>query len=90
VTAPRSLFVAVAACAGVAAGWVLAQQYLDRNQRALFSPVLRQRHAALGYLAGRRTPETIRLLRDYVAWEKHPRLRKRAGRVIRQLEAALG
>ncbi|HEY9383105.1 MAG TPA: hypothetical protein VIP80_06290 [Gemmatimonadales bacterium] len=89
-TALRSLCVVLAAVAGVAAGWTLAQRYLEQHQAALFSPKLRRRHAALGYLAGRPTPETLRLLRDYLAWERHPVLRRRAGRVVRELEHALG
>ncbi len=89
-TALRSLCVVLAAAAGLAAGWTLAQRYLERHQAALFSPKLRRRHAALGYLAGRPAPETLRLLRDYLAWERHPLLRRRAVRVVRELEHALG
>jgi hypothetical protein len=75
---------------GLGAGWVLAQRYLHRHQADLFSPSLRRRHAALGYLAGRSAPESVRLLRDYLAWERHPVLRRRAIRVVRELEHALG
>ena len=88
-TVPRSLLVAAAAAAGIAAGWVLSQRYLDRHKSALFSKAPRLRHAALGYLAGRPSPETLRLLRDYLAWERHPGLKRRGVRVMRQLEAAL-
>ena len=87
--APRGLLVAAAATAGVAAGWVLAQGYLERHKRALFSRAPRLRHAALGYLSGHASPDTVRLLRDYVAWEPNPGLRRRGLRVIRELEAAL-
>ncbi len=86
---PRGLLVMAAAAAGVAAGWVLAQGYLERHKRALFSRAPRLRHAALGYLSGRASPETVRLLRDYVAWERHAGLRRRGLRVIRELEAAI-
>lgn len=86
----RPLSVGLAAVAGLAAGWVLAQRYLERHQAALFSPKLRRRHAALGYLAGRPAPDTLRLLRDYLAWERHPILRRRAARVVREFEHALG
>lgn len=88
-TAPRSLVVAVAAAAGVVAGWALSRRYLDAHQRALFSAGPRKRHAAIGYLAGRPSPETLRVLRDYVAWERQPGLKKRAQRVIKRLESAL-
>jgi len=90
VTAQRPLLVTLAVAAGLTAGWTLSRRYLRRHREALFSPKLRRRHAALGYLAGRPTPETVRLLRDYLAWERHPVLRRRAARVVRQLELALG
>lgn len=89
-TAPRALLVIAAAAAGIAAGWVLSQRYLDRHKSALFSMAPRLRHAALGYLAGHPSPETLRLLRDYLAWERHPGLKRRGRRVIGELEAALG
>ena len=87
--APRGLVVVAAVVAGVGAGWLLAQRYLDHHKRALFSNVPRLRHAALGYLSGHPSPETVRLLRDYVAWERHAGLRRRGQRVMRQLEAAI-
>jgi hypothetical protein len=91
VTAPRRVLVAAVAVAGLAVGWVMAQRYLDRHRAGLFSPKPRRRHAALGYLAGRpASPETVRMLRDYSNWERHPTLRRRAARVLRELESALG
>jgi hypothetical protein len=89
VRAPRGLVVVAAAATGVAAGWVLAQRYLESHQRALFSSVPRLRHAALGYLSGRPSPDTLRLLRDYVAWEPRATLKRRGIRVMRELEASL-
>ncbi|MGH7559444.1 MAG: hypothetical protein ACRENB_00330 [Gemmatimonadales bacterium] len=86
----RPLVVLLVAAAGLVAGWAMADRYLVRHRAALFSRRARRRHAALGYLAGRPTPENVRLLRDYVAWEPHPILRRRAQRVIRSLELALG
>ncbi|HEV8195439.1 MAG TPA: hypothetical protein VGP87_02260 [Gemmatimonadales bacterium] len=87
--APRGLLVIAAAAAGVTAGWLLAQRYLDQHKQALFSKTPRLRHAALGYLSGHPSPETVRLLRDYVAWEQHAGLKRRGVRVMRRLEAAL-
>jgi membrane-associated PAP2 superfamily phosphatase len=89
VSRDRGLWVLLAVTAGVAAGWTLSRRYLERHKAALFSPRLRRRHAALGYLAGHPAAETVTLLRDYLAWEKHPALRRRAARVARELEMAL-
>ena len=86
----RPMCFALASVFGAVAGWLLAQRYLERHQAALFSPKLRRRHAALGYLVGRPGPDTLRLLRDYLAWERHPVLRRRARRVVRELEHAVG
>jgi len=81
--------VVLSAALGVTAGWWLAQGYLARHREALFSARLRRRHAALGYLAGHPSPATLRLLADYLAWERHPALRGRARRVVREVERAL-
>ncbi len=79
----------VATVAGVLCGWGLSQRYLDLHREALFSARPRRRHAALGYLAGRPAPDTVRLLRDYISWERHPRLRQRARRIVHHLERGL-
>jgi hypothetical protein len=90
VTLRRSLGVLLATAVGVVAGAALAERYLRHHRAALFSRRAIRRHAALGYIAGRPTAENVRVLRDYVAWERHPALRRRAKRVIRSLEKALG
>ena len=74
---------------GVAAGWVLAQRRLATHRRALFSPRPLRRLAALGYLAGQEGVETVRLLRDYLAWERQPMLRRRAETILRRVEETL-
>lgn len=74
---------------GVAAGWVLAQRRLATHRRALFSPRPLRRLAALGYLAGQEDVETVRLLRDYLAWERQPMLRRRAETILRRVEETL-
>ena len=74
---------------GGLAGWTLAQRRLSSHQHALFSPRPLQRLAALGFLAGRTGVDTIRLLRDYLAWERQPVLRRRAQTILRGLEATL-
>ena len=70
---------------GAAAGWVLAQRRLTFHRRDLFSPRPMRRLAALGYLAGQGGPETAQLLRDYLAWERQPMLRRRADAILKRL-----
>jgi hypothetical protein len=74
---------------GVTAGWVLAQRRLTFHRRDLFSPRPMRRLAALGYLAGQGGVETARLLRDYLSWERHQVLRRRAEMILRRLESSL-
>jgi hypothetical protein len=69
---------------------MFAQQRLVRHRRDLFSPRPLRRLAALGFLAGQNGVETIRLLRDYLAWETRPMLRRRATNIVRRMEATLG
>ena len=76
--------------AGAALGWLLAQGHMGRHREDLFSPRPLRRLAALGILAAADGVETVRLLRDYLEWERHPVLRRRAGSIVRRLEAALG
>jgi hypothetical protein len=75
--------------AGVVAGWMLAQQRLTSHRRDLFSPRPLRRLAALSYLAGEGDVETVRLLRDYLAWERQPMLRRRGEALLRRMEASL-
>jgi hypothetical protein len=74
---------------GALGGWLLAQRRLASHQRELFSPRPLRRLAALGYLAGQTGVGTVRLLRDYLAWERTPVLRRRAEAILRGLEATL-
>ena len=76
--------------AGAALGWWLAGQHRARHRTDLFSPRPLQRLAALTGLAGAVTVENVQLLRDYVEWERHPMLLRRARSLVRQMEAALG
>jgi hypothetical protein len=75
--------------AGAVGGWLLAQRRLTVHQRDLFSPRPLRRLAALGFLAGQSGVDTIRLLRDYLVWERQPVLRRRAQAILRTLEATL-
>lgn len=86
----RGAVFAAAAAIGLACGWFAAQQRLALHRHDLFSPKPLRRLAALGFLAGQQGVETIRLLRDYLAWERRPMLRRRADAIVRRMEATLG
>ena len=85
----RGLLFGGGAVVGATAGWVLAQRRLTFHRRDLFSPRPLRRLAALGYLAGQNGVETSRLLRDYLAWEGQPMLRRRAEAILKRLESTL-
>jgi len=85
----RGLYFAAAATAGFLAGAVLAQRSMGRWRSALFSARPLRRLAALGYLSGHPGVEAVQVLRDYLAWEVHPALRRRAESIVRRMEAQL-
>ena len=84
----RSSVVAVSLgfAGGLALGLIVWSQQTERSRRDLFSIQPWRRLAALGYLRGQRSPQNVRLLRDYVAWERSPRLRRRGGRILARME----
>ena len=86
----RSLLVVGGVLAGVVVGWRVAQRRLDRHRADLFSADAGRRADALAYLAGERSPEAARVLRDYLVWETEPGLRRRAGVLLRRLEVSFG
>ena len=75
---------------GLALGAAAWSRVLAGNARGLFSARPVRRWAAVSYLETRPSVDTARLLRDYVAWEPQPLLRRRARRVLAAVEAALG
>jgi hypothetical protein len=79
-----------AAMLGLATGWMLAQRRIGTHRQDLFSGRPLRRLAALGFLAGREEIETVRLLRDYLAWERQPMLRRRAESILKRMETAIG
>ena len=85
--------IAVAALFGAAAavglGVYLARDQMRRHRRELFSPHPLRRLAALGYLRSHPSVDDLPLLRDYLAWEERPLLRKRATAVLESLEGVL-
>ncbi len=86
----RTLGMAAATLLGLAAGWLVAQGRQSHHRADLFNHRPVRRFAALGFLAGQQSVETLRLLRDYLAWETVPLLRRRADTIVRRLEARLG
>ena len=75
---------------GAAVGVALAQQSIGRHRRDLFSDRPLRRLSALGYLNSSPSVDAVHLLHDYLTWETHPVLRRRAKAVVRRMEAKLG
>lgn len=71
-------------------GLLFVRDQMSRHSRDLFSSRPLRRLAALGYIAGRPPAvESVRLLRDYVAWEPQPLIRRRAVQLLSRLERDL-
>lgn len=78
--------------AGVASvlGVLFVRDQMSRHRRDLFSSRPLRRLAALGYIAGAPpNVDTIRLLRDYIAWESQPLIRRQAVQVLAKMERNL-
>lgn len=87
---PRVKALLIAMGTGVLTGAMLAQHSISRYRRALFSRRPLRRLSALGYLSAHPSVDTVRLLRDYIAWERQAMLRRRAEMIARRMEAKLG
>ena len=75
---------------GGAACGALAWSHLQKQyRRDLFSPHPLRRFAALSYLRTRPSMGTMRLLREYIAWERSPALRDRGVKLMRHVESTL-
>ena len=85
----RTLKLVAAAVVGFVVGNALAQRSMGRWRTALFSARPLRRVAALGYLSGHPSVAAVRVLKDYLAWEEHPALRRRAESLVRRMEANL-
>ena len=75
--------------AGLLLGAVVWSTQIQRSRRELFSKRPVKRLAALGYLSGQPGIDTVRILTDYIGWERIPALRRRAQRVLRRMESRL-
>ena len=75
---------------GGAACGALAWSHLQKQyRRDLFSKHPLRRFAALSYLRTRPSVSTVRLLREYIAWEQKPLLRQRGVSLMRHVESQL-
>jgi hypothetical protein len=83
------LYLAGGFAGGLLVGLIVWSQQTRRYRRDLFSNRKLRRLAALGYLRGHNTTENVLLLRDYVNWEKHAKLKRRGLRILRRMEASL-
>jgi hypothetical protein len=85
----RETVVTAAFLGGLVLGVMVWSSQIQRSRRDLFSKSPVRRLAALGYLGGKPGIETARILTDYVGWEQHPLLRRRAELVLRRVRSAL-
>lgn len=81
--------VALGALAVAALGVFVARDQMVRHRRDLFSPHPLRRLAALAYLRQRPEVDNVMLLRDFLAWEERPLLRKRAAAILEEMEEDL-
>ncbi len=70
-------------------GVLLARDQMTRHRNDLFSPHPLRRLAALAYLRSHPDIDNVLLLRDYLAWEERPLLRKRAATILQGMEERL-
>lgn len=83
-------FTVLAVAAAAALGALLVRDQISRHQRDLFSPHPLRRLAALGYVGSRQpSVDVILLLRDFIAWEPRPLIRRRASALLMRMEAGL-
>jgi hypothetical protein len=85
----RAVGFAVAAVVGFTVGLLWWTREQEEHRRALFSKRPMRRLAALGWLSGQPTAETVVMLREYLSWESNPVLRRRARRLLTRFENAL-
>lgn len=82
--------VLVAAAAAAAVGVFLVRDQISRHRRDLFSPHPLRRLAALEYIGGEpASVDAVLLLRDFLAWEPRPLLRRRATALLHRLEGTV-
>lgn len=82
-------FAALGFVAGAALGMLVWSHMQRQYRRDLFSRHPLRRFAALTYLRSRPTMSTMRLLREYIAWERLPVLRERGVKLMNSVETTL-
>jgi hypothetical protein len=83
-------FALLAVGAVAALGALLVRDQISRSRRELFSPHPLRRLAALGYLGSMTASvDLVLLLRDFIAWERHALLRRRASALLARMEDQL-
>lgn len=71
-------------------GALLVRDQISRHRRDLFSPHPLRRLAALEYIGGAPTSvDLVLLMRDFIAWEPRPLLKKRASAILARMEESL-
>lgn len=85
----RTLGFVVGFAAGAVAGFAWWAREQARHQRSLYHPKPMRRLAALGWLSGQPTAESLMVLREYLGWEQNPVLRRRARQLLTRFENAL-
>lgn len=83
-----SLF-SVTIVGGFLAGFAFWSRQQRTDRQRLFSRNPVRRLAALGYLRAKEGEQTVTLLREYLAWEPKPELRRRARRLLRRVERSI-
>ena len=82
-------FAILGAAALSVVGVLFARDQMTRHRNDLFSPHPLRRLAALAYLRSHPDIDNVLLLRDYLAWEDRPLLRKRAAAILEGMEQRL-
>jgi hypothetical protein len=70
---------------GAVIGAVAWSTQMHRSRRDLYNPSPVKRLAALGHLSGEPGLDTVRVLTEYLDWERHTGLRKRASRMLTRM-----
>ncbi|HKK07490.1 MAG TPA: hypothetical protein VKA44_01245 [Gemmatimonadota bacterium] len=82
-------FVLLGAAVVTGLGAWLARDQIIRHRRDLFSPHPLRRLAALSYLKSHPDIDNVLLLRDFLAWEERPLLRRKAAGILESMEDEL-